>query len=146
MFIRTGKYDRLVSPNDRCVKSTFPQLYKVSNVSNKVYTWILSFQILYLDSLLSDLIPGFSPFRFYTWILSFQILYLTEPDSWSAAAMYQAARIFASNMNAKMAQRLEHTTSPCLVKICEMSQTLNLSLTGCVSAILFYFCNIFNYP
>ncbi|XP_033726837.1 bystin-like [Pecten maximus] len=34
-----------------------------------------------------------------------QILYLTEPDSWSAAAMYQATRIFVSNLNAKMAQR-----------------------------------------
>jgi hypothetical protein len=33
------------------------------------------------------------------------ILYLTEPDSWSAAAVYQATRIFASNLNAKMAQR-----------------------------------------
>lgn len=34
-----------------------------------------------------------------------QILYLTEPETWSAAAMYQATRIFASNLNAKMAQR-----------------------------------------
>ncbi|XP_022286991.2 bystin-like [Crassostrea virginica] len=34
-----------------------------------------------------------------------QILYLTDPDFWSAAAMYQATRIFASNLNAKMAQR-----------------------------------------
>ncbi|XP_060069999.1 bystin-like [Ylistrum balloti] len=34
-----------------------------------------------------------------------QILYLTEPDSWSAAAMYQATRIFVSNLNVKMAQR-----------------------------------------
>ncbi|XP_041360851.1 bystin-like [Gigantopelta aegis] len=34
-----------------------------------------------------------------------QILYITEPDTWSAAAMYQATRIFASNLNAKMAQR-----------------------------------------
>ena len=42
------------------------------------YAWILSFQILYLDSLLSDFICGFSPFRFYTWILSFQILYLNS--------------------------------------------------------------------
>lgn len=33
------------------------------------------------------------------------ILYLTDPDSWSAAAIYQATRIFASNLNAKMAQR-----------------------------------------
>ncbi|XP_077990316.1 bystin-like [Glandiceps talaboti] len=34
-----------------------------------------------------------------------QILYITEPDTWSAAAMYQATRIFSSNLNAKMAQR-----------------------------------------
>ncbi|CAD5114335.1 DgyrCDS3473 [Dimorphilus gyrociliatus] len=34
-----------------------------------------------------------------------QVLYLTEPDSWTAAAVYQATRIFASNLNAKMAQR-----------------------------------------
>lgn len=33
------------------------------------------------------------------------ILYITEPDNWSAAAVYQATRIFASNLNAKMAQR-----------------------------------------
>ncbi|VDI12878.1 essential nuclear protein 1 [Mytilus galloprovincialis] len=34
-----------------------------------------------------------------------QILYLTEPETWSAASMYQATRIFVSNLNAKMAQR-----------------------------------------
>ncbi|XP_064652486.1 bystin-like [Lineus longissimus] len=34
-----------------------------------------------------------------------QILYITEPDQWSAASTYQATRIFASNLNAKMAQR-----------------------------------------
>ncbi|CAH0393701.1 unnamed protein product [Bemisia tabaci] len=34
-----------------------------------------------------------------------QILYLTEPHRWSAAAMYQATRIFASNLKEKMAQR-----------------------------------------
>jgi len=33
------------------------------------------------------------------------ILFITEPDNWSAAALYQATRIFASNLNAKMAQR-----------------------------------------
>lgn len=37
--------------------------------------------------------------------LCLQILYITEPDNWSAAAIYQATRIFASNLNAKMAQR-----------------------------------------
>ncbi|XP_067125539.1 bystin [Centruroides vittatus] len=34
-----------------------------------------------------------------------QILYLTDPDNWTAAAMYQATRIFASNLKEKMAQR-----------------------------------------
>lgn len=34
-----------------------------------------------------------------------EVLYLTEPENWSATAMYQATRIFASNLNAKMAQR-----------------------------------------
>ncbi|XP_076307869.1 bystin isoform X2 [Tachypleus tridentatus] len=34
-----------------------------------------------------------------------QVLYLTEPDTWTAAAMYQATRIFASNLKEKMAQR-----------------------------------------
>ncbi|CAD6188210.1 unnamed protein product [Caenorhabditis auriculariae] len=34
-----------------------------------------------------------------------QILYLTRPDEWSAAAMYQATRIFASNLNPRMCQR-----------------------------------------
>jgi len=33
------------------------------------------------------------------------VLYITEPDSWSAAAMFQATRIFTSNLNAAMAQR-----------------------------------------
>ncbi|XP_034840989.1 bystin [Maniola hyperantus] len=34
-----------------------------------------------------------------------QVLYITEPTTWSAAAMYQATRIFASNLKEKMAQR-----------------------------------------
>jgi len=34
-----------------------------------------------------------------------QVLSLTEPETWTAAAIYQATRIFASNMNPKMAQR-----------------------------------------
>jgi len=34
-----------------------------------------------------------------------QLLYLTYPDGWSAAAMYQATRIFTSNLKEKMAQR-----------------------------------------
>ena len=34
-----------------------------------------------------------------------EILYLTRPDMWTAPAMFQATRIFASNLNPKMAQR-----------------------------------------
>lgn len=34
-----------------------------------------------------------------------QVLYVMEPPRWSAAAMYQATRIFASNLKDKMAQR-----------------------------------------
>jgi len=34
-----------------------------------------------------------------------EVLYCTDPDTWTPAAMYQATRIFTSNLNAKMAQR-----------------------------------------
>eukprot|EP00123_Amoebidium_parasiticum_P009460 comp19486_c0_seq1/m.22731 comp19486_c0_seq1/g.22731 ORF comp19486_c0_seq1/g.22731 comp19486_c0_seq1/m.22731 type:complete len:446 (-) comp19486_c0_seq1:115-1452(-) len=34
-----------------------------------------------------------------------EILYISNPDGWSAAAMYQASRLFISNLNAKAAQR-----------------------------------------
>ncbi|XP_078402418.1 bystin [Cetorhinus maximus] len=34
-----------------------------------------------------------------------QILYITEPETWTAAAMYQATRIFSANLKARMAQR-----------------------------------------
>ncbi|KAM9185370.1 bystin isoform 1-T1 [Mergus octosetaceus] len=34
-----------------------------------------------------------------------QILYITDPETWTAAAMYQATRIFSSNLKERMAQR-----------------------------------------
>lgn len=34
-----------------------------------------------------------------------QVLYCTDPQSWSAAAMYQATRIFASNLKEPLAQK-----------------------------------------
>ena len=34
-----------------------------------------------------------------------EVLYLTRPDGWTPQAMYAATRIFASNLNPKMAQR-----------------------------------------
>ena len=33
------------------------------------------------------------------------LLMLTEPDNWSAAAVYQATRIFTANLKEKLAQR-----------------------------------------
>lgn len=34
-----------------------------------------------------------------------EVLFITNPDEWSPHAMYQATRLFASNLNPKMAQR-----------------------------------------
>ena len=34
------------------------------------------------------------------------VLHLTNPDKWSAAAVFQATRVFSSSLNVKMAQRL----------------------------------------
>lgn len=34
-----------------------------------------------------------------------EVLYLTEPEKWSPNAMYQATRIFASNLGVKKAER-----------------------------------------
>jgi essential nuclear protein 1 len=34
-----------------------------------------------------------------------QVLLLTEPEGWSPHAVYQATRLFVSNLNARMAQR-----------------------------------------
>ncbi|KRZ32085.1 Sodium-dependent acetylcholine transporter, partial [Trichinella pseudospiralis] len=34
-----------------------------------------------------------------------QVLYLTEPDRWTAAAMYQATRLFSSNMSASSCEK-----------------------------------------
>jgi len=40
--------------------------------------------------------------QFHNWE---QLLVLTQPDKWSAAALYQATRIFTSNLKERMAQR-----------------------------------------
>lgn len=40
-----------------------------------------------------------------TFAFFLKILLITQPDRWTAASMYQATRLFASNMDPKMAQR-----------------------------------------
>jgi essential nuclear protein 1 len=37
-----------------------------------------------------------------------EILYLTSPEQWTPAAMRAATRLFASNLNSRMAQRYTH--------------------------------------
>lgn len=34
-----------------------------------------------------------------------EMLYLTDPEGWTPHAVFQATRLFSSNLNAKMAQR-----------------------------------------
>lgn len=34
-----------------------------------------------------------------------ELLWVTEPENWSPSAIYQATRLFASNLNARMAER-----------------------------------------
>lgn len=36
-----------------------------------------------------------------------EVLYITDPASWTPQAVYQATRIFTSNLKAKMAQRYD---------------------------------------
>ena len=40
-----------------------------------------------------------------TLMLAPQVLALTEPENWSPHAVFQATRLFVSNLNARMAQR-----------------------------------------
>jgi len=44
-------------------------------------------------------------FLFLAVFVIWQILFLMEPDSWSAASIYQATRIFCSNSSNKISQR-----------------------------------------
>ena len=77
------------------------KLPKAFKVVPKLSNWE---QILALTS--KSLVPGNFIFilriseRLCSFLFSFQ-----DPDKWSAAAMYQATRIFASNLHERMAQR-----------------------------------------
>ncbi|KAH6837258.1 bystin-like protein [Perilla frutescens var. hirtella] len=61
-----------------------------------------------VGKLLSKYISGKIP-KAFKYIHSLQVweevLYLTEPEKWSPDAMYQATRIFASNMDVKKVER-----------------------------------------
>lgn len=67
-----------------------------------------------------------------------QILYITQPDRWTAAAMFQATRLFASNLNAKMAQRFYNIVLLPRIRddICEY-QRLNYHLYMALKKALF---------
>uniref|UniRef100_T1JID7 Bystin n=1 Tax=Strigamia maritima TaxID=126957 RepID=T1JID7_STRMM len=58
-----------------------------------------------------------------------QVLGLTEPNHWTAAAMYQATRIFASNLKERMAQRFYNLVLlPRIRDDIEQFQKLNVHL------------------
>lgn len=76
---------------------------------------------------------------------------MTNPESWTAAAMYQATRIFVSNMNAKMAQRYmlrKLNTAERSVLLYEVIRCNNVGQTGFsrrrVTIIYASFMNIAN--
>ena len=49
----------------------------------------------------------------HTHTLPLQLLYITQPENWTAAAMYAATRQFASNLKEKMAQRYVTAAEDC---------------------------------
>lgn len=85
------------------------------------YFWIVRFFISYELSSVSDMAHSDYSWAKTLWnvvkhvlrlwlcrvsCVIFRSFSLTNPDKWSAAAMYQATRMFASNLNAKLCQRL----------------------------------------
>ena len=56
---------------------------------------------------------------------------MTDPDKWTASSMYQATRIFASNLNGKMAQRCSNHHKKYHITLC-------MCLTGKACLIRFY--------
>ena len=58
-----------------------------------------------------------------------EIVFITDPSSWSKQAMYQAVKIFASNLNAKMAQRFFNLVLlPCIREDIGENRKLNFHL------------------
>jgi len=58
-----------------------------------------------------------------------EILYVTQPDNWSPAATREATRLFASNMNSKMAQRFFNLVLlPAVQDDIEQNKRLNFHL------------------
>eukprot|EP00160_Parvularia_atlantis_P021039 Unigene8951_Nuclearia_a/m.27403 Unigene8951_Nuclearia_a/g.27403 ORF Unigene8951_Nuclearia_a/g.27403 Unigene8951_Nuclearia_a/m.27403 type:complete len:401 (-) Unigene8951_Nuclearia_a:18-1220(-) len=67
-----------------------------------------------------------------------EIVYLTKPDEWSPQAMYQATRIFSSNLNVKMAQRFfSLVLLPRVRDEFRASKTLNFHLYMALKKALF---------
>ena len=83
-----------------CSYIVIPIAHTTASIFLKVYTDI--------GKLLSHYTSGKLPKAFkvipslHNWE---EVLYLTRPDQWTPQAMYAATRIFASNLNPKMAQR-----------------------------------------
>ncbi|KAI1230995.1 hypothetical protein IHE44_0008434 [Lamprotornis superbus] len=67
-------------------------------------SWLVSLSLKVLSKYRSGKLP--KAFKIIPALSNWeQILYITEPETWTAAAMYQATRIFSSNLKERMAQR-----------------------------------------
>ncbi|KAI8901114.1 Bystin-domain-containing protein [Globomyces pollinis-pini] len=67
-----------------------------------------------------------------------EVLYITNPDAWSPQALYQATRIFTSNLKSKMAQRLYKPAAffkGFLLPLCE-SGTCTLREAAIIGSVL----------
>lgn len=67
-----------------------------------------------------------------------QVLAITEPDNWTAAAMYAATRLFTSNLKDRMAQRFFNLILlPRIRDDIEEYKRLNFHLYQCLRKALF---------
>lgn len=67
-----------------------------------------------------------------------EILYLTQPEQWSAQAMFAATRLFASNLNPKMAQQFyAHVLLPRIRTDIESHKRLNFHLYQAIKKALY---------
>lgn len=86
-----------------------------------------------------------------------EVLSLTEPLKWSPNAMYQATRIFASNLGVKKAERFYRLVLlPCIRNDIRKNKRLHFALTQAVKksiykpaafnkGILFPLCEVWNF-
>ncbi|KAL2899886.1 Bystin, partial [Bienertia sinuspersici] len=95
-----------IKEQDTTVSSGRP-MPKLDNSVIEHYKTCVSYFIVMVGKLLSTYTKGRLPKGFKhipAYMFWQEMLYLTEPEKWSPCAVYQATRLFASNMNGKKAE------------------------------------------